>query len=109
MVKVEDKIKFLKTNLKEVISYLDTLEEKNFDESFIQIQNSLKTFEIVRKELIESDSTKELKKFNKEFEVLIKEIQKRFDSMLRENKSQQKIVVKELNEVVNKKKLANYR
>lgn len=109
MENIESKINFLKNNLKEVVSYLDNITEENFDESILQIENCLKDFEIVRNELKESHKESDLKKYNENFTLLIKEIQKRFDSRLQENKFIQKDIVKELNKVVNKKKLANYR
>ena len=98
----------LKSDLQTVINYLNELDDDNFSSKFSFINNSITKIRNKRELLLEKFSRDDLKKFNSELDFFVKQITDKFDNIIEDKQTQQKLVSAQLKSTLNQKKLVNY-
>ena len=88
---------------------LDEINSGNFEENFAILKEKFESLKNKKNHLNKSFDVSELKKFNTKLDKTIKQIDEKFDSILKTIKLEQKNISFKLKEEYNKKKLANYR
>jgi len=107
-MKLQEEVTELKNDFKKVSFFLNNIEQNNVFEQIGMVNNVSKDILFKKNQLLENFPLEKLKLFNKEFDIFIKQIQKKFDSMIQENKIKQRSISNELKNLLNKKKLVKY-
>jgi len=108
MININNKIEILKRNLEEIDKGLGLIDFQNFDNQLIQINQKINSVKNLRTELLKNYDRIELKKFNNNLNEKTKQIQFKFDNLIKEYKSLVFDISSKLIQVENKKKLVNY-
>lgn len=109
MTTLTDEITGVKNELNKVLNDLSDIAVDNIESKLNSIGESINLLDGKRNKLREKYPEEELKKYNVELDLVIKEIINKFDDIINENKSEQNKLGTELKNMLNKKKLANYR
>ena len=109
MTVLVEHIDIIKHELEKINDSLNELTEANFESKMKLVESSIKRLDIKRDDLKKTYPEEELKKYNQEIDLLVKEIVNKFDNAIDNNKNEQQKLGKELRNILNKKKLANYR
>ena len=98
----------IREDFNRIIFYLENFSMDNFDQEISNINKLIKKIEIQRKVMQRKYLDWELKKHNENLDITIKEIVKKFDSIIEQKTLVQKEVSEELKKSLNEKKLINY-
>ncbi len=107
-MKLQEEVAELKNDFKKVSFFLNNIEQNNVFEQIGMVNNVSENILFKRNQLLENFPLEKLKLFNKEFDIFVKQIQKKFDNMIQENKIKQRSISNELKKLLNKKKLVKY-
>lgn len=99
----------LKKILREIIANLDKYKNDYSDEYIKNIKKLENNFKELFENIKSAYSEEKVDEVRRNIDNLIKETQKRFDNILRENKNMQNELSKEIGKELNKKKLAKYK
>lgn len=91
-----------------ILSELNEINNENFESKFNRIRFLQDMVEKDRAILLAQFDHKKLQGHNQRFDILIKQITKKFDDMILVNRSRQKEISNKLNRLLNHKKLVNY-
>ena len=105
---IEKDIGILKNDLDKILFNLVNVSENTFGSRMEFINKTLAKVKKKREDLLNIHPAEELKKFNPELEIYIKQIVENFDNIIAENKAEQNRIAAELKKINNKKKLTNY-
>ncbi len=105
---LEAKIQNIKNEFVKINSLLENYSGENFDEVISEIESSAKKMNSIKNELTAQYPNSELKKFNVEFQTLIKQINNKFDNIIDGVKLSQAEISKELANLNNQKKITAY-
>lgn len=103
-----EKVAEIKEAFDSIAETLNNIDDNNFDEKIYYIQETLKRTQSIREQLEKDFSKAELTKFNPDLDPQIKQIQKMFDSILREKTEERDAAGIELKNTLNQKKIASY-
>ena len=102
-------IAVIKQDLNQLLFGLNGINEYNFDEKMVSVNKRLLSIKSKKEKLIASFDKSELEKFNPEIDLIIKEINIKFDNMIEEKTKLKNKIGHELKNVQNEKKLVNYK
>ena len=105
---IEKDIGILKNDLDKILFNLVNVSENTYSSRMEFINKTLAKVKKKREDLLNIHPAEELKKFNPELEIYIKQIVENFDNIIAENKAEQNRIAAELKKINNKKKLTNY-
>ena len=108
MVDIANKIEVLKNNLEEIDRGLGLIDFQNFDNQLFLINEKINSVRNLRTELLKKYNITELKKYNDNLNDKTKQIQFKFDNLIKEYKSLVFDISSKLIQIENKKKLVNY-
>lgn len=103
-----DELEILRSELNKVSVLLDEMEEESIPQNIEEISKIAEFLHTRRNDFINAKSKEGTKNFHIEFEPLIKQINIKFDNVINRIKLEQNDISKELNNIQNQKKLANY-
>ena len=103
-----EKIAEIKEALKGIENSLNEIGEENFEEKFYYIRETINRTQSIREELKKEFTDNELKKYNPEMDIQIKQIRKMFDSVVREKIVERDAAGIKLKNTLNQKKIASY-
>jgi len=106
---LDQKIDKLEATLNSVISELDTFDNDNFDKKIERLSFLREWIDKQKNELISEFDRESLKIYNIKLDKQIKLINEKFDNVIESNKKTQKEVSVQLKNLLNNKKLANYK
>ena len=107
-MKLIEKVAQIKESFDGIAETLNNMDDDNFDEKIYYIQETLKKTESIKQELQKEYSREELKIFNTDLDPQIKQIQKMFDSIIREKIIERDAAGVKLKNTHNQKKIASY-
>ena len=105
---IEKDIAILKNDLDKILFNLKNVSSNTFESRMEFIHKTLAKVKKKRENLLNIHSVEDLRKFNPELEIYIKQIVENFDNIIAEKKEEQEKVSSELKKINNKKKLTNY-
>jgi len=105
---IEKDIVILKNDLDKILFNLENVSVNTFESRMEFINKTLAKIQKKREDLLNIHPVEELRKFNPELEIYIKQIVKNFDNIIAEKKAEQERISSELKKINNKKKLTNY-
>lgn len=106
--RIEKDIVVLKNDLDKILFNLQNVSENTYESRMEFINNTLAKVKKRREELLNIHPAEELKRFNPELEIYIKQIVEKFDNIISEKKVEQERISSELKKINNQKKLSNY-
>lgn len=98
----------LKEKLNNIIDYTEKLDVDEFESDYKELVEESKSINHIRENLLKKYPREDLIPYNIEIDILIKQIRENFDNIVQAKKSIQAELKKELNQLINKRKLANY-
>lgn len=105
---IEKDIVILKNDLDKILFNLENVNQNTFESRMEFINKTLARVKKKREDLLNIHPVEELRKFNPELEIYIKQIVENFDNIIAEKKEEQDKISSELQKINNKKKLTNY-
>lgn len=102
-------ISVIKQDLNQVLFGLNGVNDYNFDEKMEFVNQRLLSIQKMKEEMLKHFDKKELEKFNPELDLIIKEINIKFDNMVEERIRIKDRIGKEIKSKQNEKKLVNYK
>lgn len=108
MVELNDAMLKLENEFNSVLFELNEINDENFYSKFDRIKFLQNAIKKDRNAIVSQFDKKELAGYNDKFDILIKQITKKFDNMLSERRNRQKEISKKLNSLLNHKRLVNY-
>jgi len=91
-----------------ILNELDHLDAHNFQTKFDKINSMKNKIAEGRINYLKQFERSQLKKYNPKFDLLIKQITKKFDSIVLEKRNKQREISSQLKILLNQKKLVNY-
>jgi hypothetical protein len=105
---VEKDIVILKNDLDKILFNLENVSTNTFESRMEFINKTLARVKKKREDLLNIHPVEELRRFNPELEIYIKQIVENFDNIIAEKKEEQEKVSSELKKITNQKKLTHY-
>ena len=107
-INIEKDIVILKNDLDKILFNMQNVCENTYESRMEFINKTLAKVKKKREDLLNIHPVEELRKFNPELEIYIKQIVENFDNIIAEKKEEQEKISSELKKINNKKKLSNY-
>jgi len=101
-------IELIRGEIRKIKDDLESINEENFDKLNNSVYNSVEKIKKIRKGLIKQFPLELLKKYNKELDQPIKQINLLFDNVVKKKTAERNLVASELKTFENKKKLSKY-
>lgn len=108
MIELDDSMMKLESEFSSVLIELNEVNDENFYTKFDRINFLQNSISNDRNLIISQFDNEDLLEYNHKFDILIKQITKKFDNMLSERRNRQKEISKKLNSLLNHKRLVNY-
>jgi len=108
MVELKNAMLKLENEFKSVLFELNEIDDESFYSKFDRIKLLQDNIKKDRNLIASQFDSKELVEYNNKFDILIKQITKKFDNMISDRKNRQKEISKKLNRLLNRKRLVNY-
>lgn len=105
---LEYKIHNLKNLFNEVIADLDRITTDDFDEHFFRAKSNMILIHKLREELTAGYQSSDLKKNDEELLFLAKQIENKYDNIVKKFGEERNVLADNLRSVSNKKKIAQY-
>ena len=105
---LEYKINNLKNLFNEVIEDLDRITVDEFDTYYFRAKSNMILIHRLREELISEYSESDLQKNDKELIFLAKQIENKYDNIIKKYVEERNIISNQLKSAGNKKKIAQY-
>jgi len=93
----------------ETLNIINLLKEETFDEQIRLAQFKLNEATLIKKMLDERFPADEIEPYKKKYRILAKQIEKNFDNIIKKKSLEKEQVAQEIEQLINKKKIQNYR
>jgi hypothetical protein len=109
MEEIVSNIEKIEILLVETLSIIDSLKEETFDEQIKAAQFKVDEATLIKKMLENRFPAEEIGPFKEKYMILAKQIEKKFDNIIKKKSLEKEKVSKEIEHLINKKNLQNYR
>ena len=105
---MENRIEMLRDLFHKILTDIDAINDDNFDEKLGILAENMQNAEKSRLFLLQECKIDDLRQYDNEFYLATKQIQAKFDNMIREKREESDKISQKLNDLQNQKKLVNY-
>jgi hypothetical protein len=105
---MENRIELLRDLFHKILTDIEAINDDNFDEKLGVLAESMQNAEKSRLFLLQEYKIEDLRKYDNEFYLATKQIQAKFDNIIREKREESDKISQKLNDLQNQKKLVNY-
>jgi hypothetical protein len=105
---MDNRIELLRDLYHKILTDLETLNDDNFTERLNSVLESMQNAEKSKLFLMQEHKMEVLRIYDNEFYLVTKQIQTKFDNIIREKREERDKISQKLNDLQNQKKLVNY-
>ena len=105
---MENQIKLLRDLFHKILTDLEAINDDNFEEKIGELSENMQNAEKSKLFLLQKYKIDDLRKYDNEFYLATKQIQAKFDNIIREKREESYKISQKLNDLQNQKKLVNY-
>ena len=105
---MENRIEMLRDLFHKILTDIEAISDDNFDEKLGILAENMQNAEKSRLFLLQEYKIEDLRQYDNEFYLATKQIQARFDNIVREKREESDKIRPKLNDLQNQKKLVNY-
>ena len=105
---MENRIQLLRDLFHKILTDIEAINDDNFEEKLGILSENMQNAEKSRLFLLKEYKIEDLSKYDNEFYLATKQIQTKFDNMIREKREESVKISQKLSDLQNQKKLVNY-